>query len=112
MYPATQATRISTNNLANNCPQSFLETSLRVGANLAELQLVLNSLISSVFSIANVFLVLVICFFIFGILGVQLFKGKMYKCVLDRSNEEIDFLTQHINNDVYNTTAFREWCAP
>lgn len=44
------------------------------------LQVVVNALIKAIPSICNVLLVCLVFWLIFGIMGVQLFKGKFYSC--------------------------------
>ena len=53
---------------------------LRVIKRVPELKQVVNSLFQSIPTLANVLMVLVIFWLIFGILGVQLFKGQFYTC--------------------------------
>ena len=43
--------------------------------------MVVNALIKAIPSIANVLLVCLVFWLIFGIVGVQLFSGKFHKCV-------------------------------
>ena len=52
-------------------------------------EIVVNSLLAAIPSIANVFLVCIVFWLIFSILGVQLFGGKFFKCV-NQNNERID----------------------
>ncbi|KAM7412341.1 hypothetical protein PAMA_022023 [Pampus argenteus] len=54
---------------------------LRVIKRAPRLKLAVEALIASVKPITNIILICSIFFFFFGILGVQLFKGKFYHCV-------------------------------
>jgi voltage-dependent calcium channel T type alpha-1G len=53
---------------------------LRVISRAPGLKLVVQTLLSSLRPIGNIVLICCTFFIIFGILGVQLFKGKFYKC--------------------------------
>ena len=53
---------------------------LRMVNKLPELQLVVNALMNSIPAVANVLLICFLFFLIFAILGVNLFKGKLYSC--------------------------------
>ena len=44
-------------------------------------QVVVNALIQAIPSICNVFMVCVVFWLIFGIMGIQMFAGTFYKCV-------------------------------
>ena len=44
-------------------------------------QVVVNALIKAIPSIANVLIVCIVFWLIFGIVGVQMFAGKFFKCV-------------------------------
>ena len=61
---------------------------LRMVKRLPELQLVVNALINSVPAVANVLLICFLFFLIFAILGVNLFKGKLYACGGDGSYDD------------------------
>ena len=56
---------------------------LRVISRAPGLKLVVQTLLSSLRPIGNIVLICCTFFIIFGILGVQLFKGKLYRCVGD-----------------------------
>lgn len=49
---------------------------------------VVNALLSSIPSIMNVFLVCSLIFLIFGIIGVNLFKGRLYYCDMSSFSDE------------------------
>ncbi len=53
---------------------------LRALSRFEGIKVVVNALIGSVPSIANVFVVCIVFWLIFSIMGVQLFSGKFYKC--------------------------------
>eukprot|EP00919_Chromeraceae_sp_WS-2016_P046321 GHVR01110071.1.p1 GENE.GHVR01110071.1~~GHVR01110071.1.p1 ORF type:complete len:491 (+),score=101.81 GHVR01110071.1:113-1585(+) len=65
---------------------------LRVIARSSGLNLIVNSLIASLPSLGNVFLICFIFFLIFAILGVNQFKGGFYKCILP------DYICDNNNN--------------
>ena len=52
------------------------------------LQVVVNALIKAIPSIANVLVVCLVFWLIFGIVGVQMFAGKFYKCV-DENGDKV-----------------------
>lgn len=54
---------------------------LRVISRAPGLKLVVQTLLSSLRPIGNIVLICCTFFIIFGILGVQLFKGKLYRCI-------------------------------
>ena len=54
------------------------------------LQVVVNALIKAIPSIANVMLVCLVFWLIFGIVGVNLFGGKFYKCLNNATGEKAD----------------------
>jgi voltage-gated sodium channel type II alpha len=54
---------------------------LRALSRFEGIRIVVNALIGSIPAIINVMLVCLIFWLIFGIMGVQLFSGKFYKCV-------------------------------
>ena len=62
---------------------------LRVISRAPGLKLVVQTLISSLKQIGNIVLICCAFFIIFGILGVQLFKGKFYYCVGENLREVI-----------------------
>ncbi|KAK3234240.1 mitochondrial thiamine pyrophosphate transporter [Cymbomonas tetramitiformis] len=74
---------------------------LRIISRSAGIQLVVNSLMHSVFSITNVFLLCVLFFFIFGILGVQLFAGKFHKCQIGGEPTDMGY-------EDFGTTSFSQ----
>ena len=53
---------------------------LRMLTKMKGLQMLVNSLLASVTSLANVFLMTMICWLIFGILGINLFCGQFWRC--------------------------------
>jgi len=55
------------------------------------LQIVVNSLVHAVPAIVNVMLVCLIFWLIFSIVGYQLFNGKFYRCVDNRTLEIIEW---------------------
>ena len=57
---------------------------------LPELQLVVNALMNSVPAVGNVMLICFLFFLIFAILGVNLFKGKLYACGGSESYDDDD----------------------
>ncbi|XP_065672374.1 sodium channel protein 1 brain isoform X5 [Hydra vulgaris] len=62
---------------------------LRAISHWKGIKIVVNSLLAAIPSIGNVFLVCILFWLIFSILGVQLFGGKFYKCI-NEHNERID----------------------
>jgi len=54
------------------------------------LQIVVNSLVHAVPAIVNVMLVCLIFWLIFSIVGYQLFNGKFFRCVDNKTLEMID----------------------
>ncbi|XP_046854592.1 voltage-dependent T-type calcium channel subunit alpha-1G-like [Xenia sp. Carnegie-2017] len=72
---------------------------LRVINRAPELKLVVETLISSLKPIGNFSLIAATFFVIFGILGVQLFKGKFYSCNDAKSSLKINNKDQCISND-------------
>ncbi|CAF0940376.1 unnamed protein product, partial [Brachionus calyciflorus] len=81
---------------------------LRVISRAPGLKLVVQTLLSSLRPIGNIVLICCTFFIIFGILGVQLFKGKLYRCVgpyVDDVKTKNDCLAKHENqwvNSQYN----------
>lgn len=67
-------------------------TCLRFFTRVSSLKVVLNTLFRSIPSIINVLIVCCLIFIVFGILGVQLFKGKFYYCSTEMINTESDCL--------------------
>ena len=61
---------------------------LRMVNRMPELQLVVNALMNSVPAVGNVLLICFLFFLIFAILGVNLFKGKLYACGGDASYDD------------------------
>ena len=66
---------------------------LRVIQRIPELRIVVNSLFKSLPTLANVMLVLGIFWMIFGILFVQLYKGKFWFCSIDGEQSGIFSIT-------------------
>ncbi|KAK7492644.1 hypothetical protein BaRGS_00016123 [Batillaria attramentaria] len=60
---------------------------LRAISHWQGMRIVVNSLVRSIPSIINVFLVGLLFWLIFSIMGVQLFKGKFYKCVNNETGQ-------------------------
>jgi hypothetical protein len=56
---------------------------LRALSRFEGIKVVVNALLGSIPSIANVFVVCLVFWLIFSIMGVQLFSGKFYKCVYE-----------------------------
>ena len=56
---------------------------LRMIAHNPELKMIINALLNSLVSIANVLIVIAVVYLIFAIIGVNLFKGKFFYCSLD-----------------------------
>ncbi|KAK3093193.1 hypothetical protein FSP39_012483 [Pinctada imbricata] len=54
---------------------------LRALSRMEGMRVVVNALIKAIPSIANVMLVCIVFWLIFGIVGVQFFNGKFYKCI-------------------------------
>jgi hypothetical protein len=73
---------------------------LRVVQRIPELRIVVNSLFKSLPTLANVMLVILIVMFIFGILFVQLYKGKFYHCDVDGEASGMFSLTDCIGTTV------------
>lgn len=63
----------------------------RLQFNVLPLQIVVNSLVHAVPAIVNVMLVCLIFWLIFSIVGYQLFSGKFYRCVDNRTLEIIEW---------------------
>ncbi|CEM24784.1 unnamed protein product [Vitrella brassicaformis CCMP3155] len=64
---------------------------LRIISRSSGIKLVVDSLLSSIPSLANVFMICFLMYLIFAILGVNLFKGAFYACYDDAGNEvEVD----------------------
>eukprot|EP00854_Cymbomonas_tetramitiformis_P010393 gene10393-12292_t len=63
---------------------------LRIISRSPEIQAVVQALMLSVVSMLHVISVLMLFFLIFGILGVQLFKGRFYKCLLSSDYASFD----------------------
>ena len=61
---------------------------LRVVSRSGGMKVVVGALLHSIPPMGNVLLVCLLFWFIFGILGVQVFKGKLYRCV-KREREKI-----------------------
>ena len=72
------------------------------------LQIVVNSLVHAVPAIVNVMLVCLIFWLIFSIVGYQLFSGKFFRCVNNKTLEMIDW---HLvkTKDQCNETAGMRW---
>lgn len=67
-------------------------TVFRFFTRVASLKVVLNTLFRSIPAIVNVLIVCCLLFLVFGILGVQLFKGKFYYCSAERIGSEANCL--------------------
>lgn len=86
--------------------------SLRSGKRLQffvlPLQIVVNSLVHAVPAIVNVMLVCLIFWLIFSIVGYQLFNGKFYRCV---DNKTLEIFDWHIveNKDQCNESLGMRW---
>lgn len=70
---------------------------LRAVSRWEGMRVVVNALIKAIPSIANVMMVCLIFWLIFGIVGVQFFAGKFYKCVDEDGNK----LPVNITNDKF-----------
>lgn len=67
---------------------SLLQRPLRFISRVSGMKRVVNALLSSIPSIMNVFLVCSLIFLIFGIIGVNLFKGRLYYCDMSSFSDE------------------------
>ena len=72
------------------------------------LQIVVNSLVHAVPAIVNVMLVCLIFWLIFSIVGYQLFNGKFYRCVDNKTLEIIDWQIVE-NKDQCNESLGMRW---
>lgn len=63
----------------------------RLQFDVLPLQIVVNSLVHAVPAIVNVMLVCLIFWLIFSIVGYQLFSGKFYRCVDNKTLEIYDY---------------------
>lgn len=68
---------------------------LLIGA-FSVLQIVVNALIGAIPSISNVFVVCLVFWLIFCIMGVQFFGGKFYKCV---DENEVKLPPETVHNE-------------
>lgn len=81
---------------------------LRVIKRVPELKQVVNSLFKSIPTLANIAMVLVIFWLIFGILGVQLFKGQFYSCSDGKAMGIFDCAGTMVNEESGEVVE-REW---
>ena len=75
---------------------------------LSYVQVVVMSLVKAVPGIVNVMVLISIFWLIFAILGVSLFKGKLYSC----SDSAVDALVDCVGNftsPIDNSIVEREW---
>ena len=77
---------------------------LRVISRVPELKVVVNALFRSLPGLGNVFLVSMLFWVIFGILGMQLFMGAFSRC----SDENVDARVDCVDGQV-NTTVEMRW---
>ena len=84
---------------------------LRVIQRVPELKMVVNSLFKAIPIIANVIVLLAMFWLIFGILGVQLFKGKFYSCTDGDVSLQHECFGSYFDEES-EQLALREWVAP
>jgi hypothetical protein len=58
---------------------------LRVISRNESLRLSLNSLVLSVYALINVSIISIVFMIIFGVIGVNYFKGRYYYCYIDKT---------------------------
>uniref|UniRef100_A0A7S0CQF9 Voltage-gated ion channel superfamily n=1 Tax=Micromonas pusilla TaxID=38833 RepID=A0A7S0CQF9_MICPS len=63
---------------------------LRIASRSAGMKVVMSALFSAIPAISNVALVCILFYLIFGILGLNLFMGRMHRCVDLYTNEPVD----------------------
>ncbi|KAK7492680.1 hypothetical protein BaRGS_00016159, partial [Batillaria attramentaria] len=80
---------------------------LRAISRWESMKIVVNSLMRAIPSIFNVFLVGMVFWLIFSILGVQFFAGKFYKCVNATSGEILDYTV--VPNKTYCISLGERW---
>ena len=80
---------------------------MRMAARAEGMRIVIEALFQAVPPIMNVALVCILFYLIFGILGLNLFMGKMYRCVYDSTDNVINSPAMGIAaRDVT-----KQWCA-
>ena len=62
-------------------------------------QVVVNALIKAIPSIANVLVVCLVFWLIFGIVGVQMFAGRFFKCV-DELGDKVVNISENENQNI------------
>ncbi|XP_070174402.1 sodium channel protein 1 brain-like isoform X2 [Littorina saxatilis] len=67
---------------------------LRVISRIQGMKIVVNSLMRAIPAILNVFMVSLVFWLIFCVMGVQFFAGTFYKCIDINTEEKIDVLTK------------------
>ena len=78
---------------------------LRVISRVPELKVVVNALFASIPGMGNVFMVSLLFWLIFGILGMQLFMGSFARC----DDEDIDAKAECVDGWVNKTNVAMAW---
>lgn len=83
---------------------------LRMVSKNEGMKIVVNSLLTAIPNLLNVMLISLLFFLVFGILGVQLFKGAMGSCTDSNIDYKYDCVGQYVDDN--GDTQDRQWIVP